>query len=528
MITLNQIGKKLGKRVLFDDVNASFSSGNRYGLTGPNGAGKSTLLKIIVGLEEASSGTVSLPRKVGFLKQNIEDYNANSVRDVVIMGNDILWNAMTERDRLYGVEMTEAIGIRLGEIEEIIADEDGYSADSNAESLLDGMGIAQELYDRKMETIPMDLRFRALLCQALFGNPSALILDEPTNHLDLESIGWLEKFLFNYTGTLIVVSHDRHFLNAVTTHIADIDYETIIIYTGNYDEMLVAKTAVRERVEHENKAKEKKVAHLREFIARFSAGTRASQVQSRIREIDRLQPQELKKSNIQRPFIHFGPPEKASGKTVFKIKRLEQGYQDNVVISNFSCEISKGDKVGVIGANGLGKTTLLKTLAQVLPPKSGTCPPGHQVSIGYFPQNHEEAINKRQSISAFDWLKARQRGTYDQDIRGALGKMLFSKDEAFKAIKKLSGGETARLIFALLMLQNHNTLILDEPNNHLDLESVSALSLGLSRFTGTLLFATHDRDLIKSVATKLIVFSDAGPTFFPGTFEDYLAKHPLP
>ena len=523
MITLNSISKRIGGRTLFSDVTATFNR-NRYGLTGPNGAGKSTLLKIMMGTEEATSGTVSLPPRVGFLKQNIEDYKDTRVIDVVIQGNKKLWNAFAERDRLYEEEMTDAVGIRLGELEEIIGEEDGYSAEASAESLLAGMGIEAEFHHQKMGAVPSDIQFRVMLCQSLFGNPDALLLDEPTNHLDLESIGWLEDFLHNYKGTLIVVSHDRHFLNAITTHIADIDYDTLIIYPGNYDAMLVTKTAARERTEDENKSKEKKVAQLQEFVSRFGAGTRASQVQSRIREIDRLQPQDLKKSNIQRPYIRFYPPEKASGQIVFKVENVSKGYDGKPVIKNFSCEIQRGDKIGVIGNNGRGKTTFLKMLAQVLPQDQGRVEVGHQVQIGYFPQNHSDIINKKQAQNAFDWLKSRREGVYDQEIRGVLGKLLFPGDDAFKTISHLSGGETARLILAGMMLCNYNTIILDEPNNHLDLEAVSALAWGLEDYKGTAIIAAHDRDLLNTVAKKIIAFEDDGIHYFDGTFEEYLAS----
>ena len=360
MITLSEISKKLGMRVLFEDVNFTFNTGNRYGLTGPNGSGKSTLLKIMMGVVDATSGHVSLPKRVGFLRQNIEDFRESRVVDAVIMGNERLWNAMVERDLLYEEEMTDAIGMKLGDIEEVIADEDGYSADANAEELLEGMGIPAEHHEKQLGEIPTDLQFRVMLCQALFGNPEALLLDEPTNHLDLESIGWLEGFLKGYNGTLVVVSHDRHFLNAITTHIADIDYETIIVYPGNYDEMLVAKTAVHEQAAREAKSKEKKISQLRDFVQKFGAGTRASQVQSRIKEINRLQPQELKKSNIDRPYIRFPTPEKQAGKIVLEAKELRKGYDDNLVIDGFSLEVLRGEKIGVIGNNGRGKSTLLK------------------------------------------------------------------------------------------------------------------------------------------------------------------------
>lgn len=524
MITLNQISKSFGTRVLFEDVTITFNAGNRYGLTGPNGAGKTTLLKIIMGMEEPTSGSITMPDRVGILRQNIEDYRDFMVLDVVIMGNKRLWNALKKRDSLYEVEMNDDVGMQLGELEGIIAEEDGYSADSNAEMLLEGMGIPSEFFQQKMHAIPTDMQFRVLLCQALFGEPQALLLDEPTNHLDLESIGWLEKFLFQYKGTLIVISHDRHFLNSVTTHIADIDYETIIIYPGNYDDMVMAKTAVRERSELEAKSKEKKIAQLREFVSRFAAGTRASQVQSRKREMERLQPQELKKSNIQRPYIRFNVTEKTPGKIVLKVNSINKMYDDKKVIHNFSMEIDRGDRIGVIGNNGRGKTTLLKMLAKVLSPDTGTVELGHQAVIGYFPQNHNEIVDKNTDKTSFEWLKDRRPGIYDQDIRSVMGKMLFAGDDAFKSVATLSGGETARLILAGMMLSEHNVVILDEPNNHLDLEAVSALGWCLNDYKGTVILASHDRDLIDHVATKIIAFENDKVSIHDGSLEDYLAK----
>ena len=524
MITLNKISKRFGVRILFDDVTMTFSSGNRYGLTGPNGAGKTTLLKIIMGLEEPTSGTVTLPDRVGILSQNIEAFKDEKVLDVIIMGNKPLWAALKERDALYEVEMSDDVGMRLGELEGIIAEEDGYSAEANAEKFLEGMGIPKEYYEQKMHEIPTDMQFRVLLGQALFGEPQALLLDEPTNHLDLESIGWLEKFLHNYKGTLIVISHDRHFLNSITTHIADIDYETIIIYPGNYDEMVVAKTAVRERADQEAKSKEKKIAQLREFVARFGAGTRASQVQSRLREISRLQPQDLKKSNISRPYIRFIPAAKTPGKILLKIDHISKGYEEQPVIKNFSLEIMRGDKIGVIGANGRGKTTLLKMLAGVLTPEQGQVELGHQVLINYFPQEHSDIVLKKGTETAFDWLKERRQGIYDQDIRSVMGKMLFGGDDAFKPVATLSGGETARLILAGMMLSDHNFIILDEPNNHLDLEAVSALGWGLAEYKETVIVASHDRDLISTVANKIIAFEADGIHVFQGSLDEYLAR----
>ncbi len=525
MITLSNVSKKIGVRTLFDGIQATFNDGNRYGLTGPNGAGKSTLLKIIMGLEEPTSGSVSLPNKVGYLKQNIEDFKNERLVDVVIMGNPRLWQTLVEREVLYNSEMSDAAGMRLGELEEIVGEEEGYTAEPDAEVLLEGMGIPEEMFYRPMHSIPTDQQFKVMLCQALFGTPPALILDEPTNHLDLESIRWLEKFLHSYSGVLVVVSHDRHFLNAVTTHIADIDYETLIIYPGNYDQMLVTKTSARERTEEENKSKEKKAAQLKEFVSKFSAGTRASQVQSRLREIERLQPQELKKSNIQRPYIRFYPPNKTPGQLIFKSEDLSKAYEEKQVLKDLSFEIQRGDKIAVIGNNGRGKTTLLKLLAGVLTQDMGKIEVGHQVQIGYFPQNHSDFINKKSSQEAFAWLKSQKEGMYDQDIRSVLGKMLFSGDDAFKPLSHLSGGETARLLIGRLMLCNFNVLILDEPNNHLDLEAVSALAWALEDFKGTVLLASHDRDLIQNAANKLIVFEEASIRFFDGKLDEYLSTY---
>ncbi|MCI5052841.1 MAG: ATP-binding cassette domain-containing protein [Simkaniaceae bacterium] len=522
MITLEKISKKVGARTLFDDVCAAFSPGNRYGLTGPNGAGKSTLLKIMMGVEEANSGTVSLPKKVGFLKQNIDAYKDFRLIDAVIMGNERLWNALQERDSLYEGEMTDEVGMRLGDLEEIVAEEDGYTAESDAEVLLVGMGIPTDMHEALMNSVPTDVQFKVLLCQALFGKPEALLLDEPTNHLDLDSITWLEGFLHDYDGTLIVVSHDRHFLNSVTTHIADIDYDTIITYPGNYDEMVTAKTAVRTRELSDMKNREKKIAQLKEFVQKFSAGSRASQVQSRMREMERLQPQDLKQSNIQRPYIRFQAPETQSGQIAYKLEEVAKSYPEVDVYKNLSYEIMRGDKIGVIGNNGRGKTTLLKMLAGVEAPTGGTLEMGHNVVQGYFPQNHEDAVDKSQNMPMFDWLKSKKPEAYDQEIRSVLGKMLFGGEDAFKEIPKLSGGETARLILASLILVNQNMLILDEPNGHLDLEAVSALGWGLNEFKGTVICASHDRSLIDSFATKIISLEETGPVFFDGPLEEYL------
>ncbi len=526
-IVLDKIGKTLGTRVLFDDVSVVFNPGNRYGLTGPNGAGKSTLLKIITGFVEPTRGSISLPKKVGILRQNIDSFGDITVLDCVIMGNTRLWDALQKRDALYLEEFTDAIGIKLGEMEEIIGEENGYRAESEAEELLTGIGIPEEMFNKKMSTIPIDLQFRVLLCQSLFGHPEALLLDEPTNHLDIYSINWLGNFLKDYDGTVIVVSHDRHFLNTITTHIADIDYDTVIIYPGNYDCMVEMKTASREQEKADIKSKEKKIAQLKDFVAKFGAGSRASQVQSRLREIKKLQPQELKKSNIQRPYIRFPLSEKASGKVVFSLDGISKSYNEDPVFKPFSLEIYQGDKLGIIGNNGLGKTTLMKLLAGAEAPSQGAIKIGHQVAYSYFPQNHSDVLKDCGDETLFEWLRNRKTGINDQEIRSVLGKMLFGGDDAFKQIKALSGGETARLLMAGMMLENHNVLILDEANNHLDLESVSALAWAINDYKGTAIFVAHDRTLIEECANKLLIFDKGKITFFDGTMADYTSSNKL-
>ncbi len=524
MIHLNEVSHSAGGRLLYENVSLTFSPG-RFGLTGPNGSGKSTLMKGMYGLFQFNGGSVRLPNKVGFLKQNIEEYEECTVRDVVVMGNERLWKALQERDALYEQEMTDEVGMRLGELEEIVADEDGYSAEANAETLLMGAGIEESQFEEKMGSIPTGLQFRVLLCQALFGEPQALLLDEPTNHLDLHSIGWLEELLLGYQGILLVISHDRHFLNAICTQIADIDYETIILYPGNYDDMVTAKMAVRSRAEQEAKSKEKKIAQLREFVAKFGAGTRASQVKSRQKEMERLQPGDLKKSNIDRPYIRFMKVEKSSGKIPLKVEGACKGYDGNEVIKGLSFEVHRGDKIGVIGNNGMGKTTLLKMCAGVMAPDKGLVEAGHQAILTYFPQEHSDVLEEAADETLFDWLKETRKGLYDQDVRGALGRMLFVGEDAFKKIGVLSGGEKARMILARMMLSEHNLAILDEPNNHLDLEAVSALAWGLNDYKGTLLFATHDRDLLEGVATKILAFEKDEVRFFDGSYGEYVKAY---
>jgi ATPase subunit of ABC transporter with duplicated ATPase domains len=414
---------------------------------------------------------------------------------------------------------------RLGDLESIIADENGYMAEIEAAEILRGIGIADENHGDMMRSLPTDYKFRVLLAQAVYGGPEALLLDEPTNHMDLESIHWLEEYLKEYEGVLIVISHDRHFLNAVCTHIADIDYETIITYPGNYDDMVEQKMQARQRVESDNRDKAKKIAQLQEFVARFAAGQRSSQVQSRRKEIARLAPTELKKSNIQRPYVRF-EQNKPSGREVVIAKDLSKYFDGAAIFDDLNLEIMRGDKVAIIGRNGAGKTTLIRTLIEELQADSGTVKWGHGMTWGYYPQDYGGQIEPGKT--ALQWLAQFEPKGDHQIVRGLLGRMLFSGDDALKPTGALSGGETARLLFARLMLRRDPVLILDEPTNHLDLESVNALGEGLSVFEGTVLLVSHDRDLISDVATRIISFTPDGIIDFPGSYEEYLQRHPLP
>ena len=435
--------------------------------------------------------------------------------------------------------MTDAEGMRLGELEGIIGEEDGYSAESDAAILLQGLDIADELQQHTMAKLQGGEKVRVLLAQALFGNPQALLLDEPTNHLDLDSIHWLQSFLNNYRGVLIVISHDRHFLNSICTHIADIDYETIITYTGTYDDMVVAKTQVRSQIESQNAQREKKIAQLNEFIARFAAGTRSSQVQSRRKEVERLQVTELARSNIQRPYLKF-EQKRPSGKHVLELHNVTKSYGDNHVLKGFTANVVRGEKIALIGRNGAGKTTLLNALLANSPTipdaelrkssgydgkfiDGGKVIWGHEAAVGYFAQDHRSLLEK--GMTAFEWLYQWDPSATNEQIRGLLGQMLFTRDEANKQTDVLSGGEAARLLFCKLMVQKPNLLVFDEPTNHLDLESINALNIALQRYPGTALLVTHDHDLIDEVATRIWHFEGGRVEDFKGAYEEYQTVH---
>jgi ATPase subunit of ABC transporter with duplicated ATPase domains len=537
MISVSNVSMRYGAKVLFEDVSTAFTPGKRYGLTGPNGAGKSTFMKLLTGELEPQKGSVVRPRKFGVLSQDQFAFDAYRVIDTVIMGNKRLWSAMEERERIYAKpDMSNEDGMKLGELEGIVGEEDGYSAESDAAILLDGLDITEELHERKMAELQGGQKVRVLLAQALFGHPGALLLDEPTNHLDLDSIHWLQSFLNNYDGVLLVISHDRHFLNSVCTHIADIDYETIITYTGTYDDMVMAKTAIRSQIESQNAQREKKIAQLNEFIARFAAGTRSSQVQSRRKEVERLEVKELARSNIARPFIKFDQ-KKPSGKHVLEIEGLTKFYDDKTVVDGFTASVTRGEKIALMGRNGAGKTTLMQALLANSPTvaeaelrktsgydgkfvDAGKVFWGHEAAVGYFPQDHKALIEPGMTI--MEWLHQWDGSASNEEIRGLLGQMLFQKDDALKKTDVLSGGEAARLIFCKLMLLKYNFLVFDEPTNHLDLESINALNIALQRYPGTVLLATHDHDLIDEVATRVWHFErDHSLTDFKGPYAEY-------
>ncbi len=531
---------RYGAKILFEDVSTAFTPGKRYGLTGPNGAGKSTFMKVLSGELEPQKGTVVRPRRLGVLSQDQFAFDQYRVVDTVIMSNKRLWAALEERKLIYDKPvMTDDDGMRLGELEGIVGEEDGYSAESDAEILLQSLDIPAESYERPMSELQGGQKVRVLLAQALFGHPQALLLDEPTNHLDLDSIHWLQDFLNHYDGVLLAISHDRHFLNSICTHIADIDYETIITYTGSYDDMVIAKTQIRSQIEAKNAQREKKIGQLNEFIARFSAGTRSSQVQSRRKEVERLQVTELARSNIARPFLKFDP-RRPSGKHILEVEHLAKSYDAAPVVKNFTASVIRGEKIALMGRNGAGKTTLLNALLANSPTipegelratsgysgpfvDSGKVVWGHEASVGYFAQDHRSLITK--GTTAFEWLYQWDPSVSNEEIRGLLGQMLFTRDEGNKSTDVLSGGEAARLIFCKLMLQKPNVLVLDEPTNHLDLESINALNIALQRYPGTVLLVSHDHDLIDEVATRIWHFDHHKIVDFKGVYADYQSVH---
>lgn len=525
MIRVKDVSVSFGSRTLFEGVNLSFDAGNRYGLIGANGSGKSTFMKILVGDFEASSGivTVAPGLRVGVLRQDHYQYDHYTVLNTVLMGYPELWTVMQERERMYALpEMTDEEGIRVGELESAFADMDGYSAEYFAAELLEGLGIPVEKHNDLMSSTIGGFKLRVLLAQVLFARPDVLLLDEPTNHLDLDTIRWLENFLMDHKGTMVIISHDRHFLNTVCTHMVDVDYKQISMFSGNYDYFVAASTLTREQLVSENTRNQEKVAELREFVARFSANkSKAKQATSRQRQIEKIEIQEIRPSSRVSPYIKF-TSKQPLGKQVVSLTEVDKAFGDLQVLKNVRLDIMNGEKVAVLGVNGVGKTTLLNVMMGELTADNGSVVWGKSAQPTYFTQDHNETIPKDTTV--YEWLHSFDEEADQQTMRSILGRMLFSKDEVYKSTEVLSGGETARLMVAKMLLLQGNVLVLDEPTNHLDLESIDALSRGLTEFNGSVIFVSHARQLVTDVANRIIELTPAGLIDYTGTYDEYLEK----
>ncbi len=553
MILLDKVTKRFGPKILFENVSMQFDPGKRYGLTGANGAGKSTLLKMLGGSEETDMGSIEIPSslRLGILKQNHFEYDTHRIIDTVLMGNKTLWDAMAEKERLLAGDVTDEVGLRLGELEGVIAEENGYMAESEAAALLEGLGIPADKHEGKMTTLPAGYKLRVLIAQVLFGKSDVLLLDEPTNHLDLDSIRWLEHFLTeDFKGVLVCVSHDRHFLNVVATHIADVDYKTITVYTGNYDDFIAQKYENKQRAEQQSAAAKKKIGELQDFVSRFGAHkSKSNQAQSRLKQIEKLETQieerGPKRSSLVRPFIRF-EFDKPSGRDVLRVAGLKKAYalpkgEKLTIYDGASLNVNRGDKIAVTGANGVGKSTLLKlivggfsaldadTKKETVVADAGDIQWGHDVSVGYFAQDHHESLGSSVGeMNAFEWLYQFDKNAAQEHIRGIMGRLLFSGEAALKRVGALSGGELARLLLCKLLLQKHNVLVLDEPTNHLDIESIEGLLDGLRLFNGTVVVTSHDRHFVSEVATRVLELHKEGDhtaiTDYGGTYEEFLEK----
>ncbi len=529
MISIAGLAVGFGKKALFENVSIKFREGNRYGIIGANGTGKSTLLKIMAGVQESSAGSVVVDPgvRVGYLKQDHYEYENETVMNTALMGHQELWAVTKERDEIYSkAEMSDEDGIRAGELEESYADLGGYEAESRAGELLEGLGIPTPLHTEPLSALTGGFKLRVLLAQVLFQKPDVLLLDEPTNHLDIKTIFWLENFLKAYDGVVLVISHDRHFLNSVATHTCDIDYGTINTFPGNYDEYMVAATAARERAQADNKRKKEKIAELQEFVSRFSANAaKSKQATSRIKQIEKIKENmaDIRPSSRQSPYIRFKSKSKL-GKDVIDAEKIAKSY-DRELFSDISISIGKGERVAIIGTNGVGKTTLLKALMKKLEPDSGEVKHGETVQTSYFPQDHREGIGE-DADTLVDWLyRGLDQSSVDVTVvRSILGRMLFSGDMAMKSTSVLSGGEKSRMIIGKMILEEANVLALDEPTNHLDLESIEALNYALTEFDGSILFVSHDREFVSSLATRVIEMTPEGILDYRGTYEEYLER----
>ena len=524
MISTTGVTLRYGKRALFEDVNIKFTPGNCYGLIGANGAGKSTFLKILSGEVEQTNGQVNITPgdRLSVLKQDHYAYEEFKVLDTVIMGHERLYSIMKEKDALYAkADFTEEDGMRAGELEGEFAELDGWEAESSAGEMLIGLGITRDLHDKLMSELDGNQKVRVLLAQALFGRPNILLLDEPTNHLDLESINWLESFLMDYEGTVIVVSHDRHFLNTVCTHIADIDFGKIQLYSGNYDFWYQSSQLAQTMMRDQNKKKEEKIKELQAFIQRFSANaSKSKQATSRKKMLDKITLDDIRPSNRKYPFINF-KPEREAGKQLLTIEGLTKSVEGEKVFENLHLVVNKGDKIALVGPNGLAKTTLFQVLMGEIEPDAGTFSWGVTTTQAYFPKDNSAYFDGVED-TLVDWLRQYSKDQDETFLRGFLGRMLFSGEEALKKASVLSGGEKVRCMLSKMMMSGANVLLLDEPTNHLDLESITALNNGLTDFDGTMLFTSHDHQFIETIANRIIEITPNGIIDRVCTYDEYL------
>ncbi len=524
MISVSHISMVYGARLLFDDVNLNLLKGYRYALVGANGTGKSTFLKLLAGHDAPSLGEVIISKKasIGFLKQDQFRYEHDTVLEVVLQGKPRLWEALREKEKLLAQDLLdEKMGLRLALLEDIIFQEDGYTAETFAQTLLLGLGIEAGEHRKALSALSGGFKLRVLLAQSLFEQPDILLLDEPTNHLDIMSIAWLEEYLKNeFKGVLIFISHDQGFLNALATHVLDVDYGEIREYVGNYDHFIQEKQLRVEQKLREHQYIENKIAHMRVFVDRFKASaSRSKQAMSREKMIDKLELPDIKKSSRVSPKFLF-KQKRPSGKKILEVEKLGKQFGPKTVLKNVHFSVDRGEKVAIIGHNGIGKSTLLKILLEKHQADQGNYTWGYESHIAYFAQDHHEALD--QKVSVLEWLSEVCSQETREGIRQALGQMLLGQDDIHKKVSTLSGGEAARLLFASMVLQKANILILDEPTNHLDLESREALALALREFEGTVLFVSHDRSFVSSIANRVLALTEKGVTDFQGSYQDYL------
>ncbi len=525
MITVTNVGLRFADRKLFEDVNIKFTPGNCYGLIGANGAGKSTFLKILSGEVEPQNGDVHVPpgQRLAVLKQDHFEYEEYEVMNTVIMGHERLYEIIQEKDAIYAKpDFSEEDGIKAAELEGEFAELNGWEAESNAAVLLKGLGIEEELHTKKMADLTGSQKVKVLLAQALFGNPDILLLDEPTNGLDLKATHWLEEFLINFENTVIVVSHDRHFLNKVCTHIADLDFGKIQIYVGNYDFWYESSQLAQKMAQEQNKKKEEKIKELEKFIARFSANaSKSKQATSRKKLLDKITLDDIKPSSRRYPFVGFSPAREI-GNDLLRVEGLSKTINGEKVLDNVSFVMNKDDKIALVGKNEIAKTTLMKILMGEMEADSGTFKWGVTTSQAYFPKDNSEYFDGC-DLNLVDWLRQYSpEDDSDTFLRGFLGRMLFSGDEVKKKASVLSGGEKVRCMLSKMMLSNANVLLLDEPTNHLDLESITALNNGLIKFKGSMIFASHDHQFVQTIANRIIEITDNGIMDKEMAYDEYL------